>query len=118
MKVEGGMFTTYRVLGLFNLLPQKPGPGSSPGMLPRNTGMQADILITPSTFHVSIYSPNTMVKFRNIATWPFPRQPFEASGMRRDRSPIARVREHIIGFYGAIDPFEGVRLTVPISMYS
>ncbi len=107
IKIEGGMFNTYRVLGLFNLLGQKARDRQqslyvaseyrySDGYFDNPQHFKRYNLFTKYSGKISKHNYLTVSATAFGSKW-------NASGQIPDRA----VSEHIIGFYGAIDPFEG-----------
>jgi len=107
IKIEGGMFNTWRILGLFNLLDQKANPRQqswyaaseyqyADGYFDNPQHFQRFNLFTKYGSKISENSHLTVSATTFYSKW-------KASGQIPDRA----VSEHIIGFYGAIDPFEG-----------
>lgn len=107
IKLEGGMFDTYRALGMFNLLSSKAQQNQqswyvaseyrySNAYFDNPQHFKRFNLFTKYTGRISAKSVLTMSATTFWSKW-------DASGQIPDRA----VDEHIIGFYGAIDPFEG-----------
>jgi hypothetical protein len=107
LKVEGGMFNTWRVLGLFNLLGQKAKSRQQSWYVASEYRYSDAYFDNPQHFSrfnlfakyngkISEHSSLTASATTFFSKW-------NASG----QIPARAVAEHIIGFYGAIDPFEG-----------
>jgi len=107
MKVEGGMFNTYRVLGLFNLLPQKTRILQQSWYIASEYRYAEGYFDNPQHFSrfnlfTKYYGKISEQSFLSVTAAAF-RSKWNASGQVPDRA----VKDHIIGYYGAIDPFEG-----------
>src|ERR1700694_4220880 len=107
VKWEGGMFHTWRALAMFNLLPGDPGPKGqtwyvaseyrySDGDFDHPQHFKRFNLLTKYNVRVS---PKTVLTLSATTFW----SKWDASG----QIPGRAVSEGLIGFYGAIDPFEG-----------
>ena len=107
IKIEGGMFNTYRFLGLFNLLGQKARARQqswyvaqeyrySDGYFDNPQHFKRCNLFTKYSGKISEHNYLTVSATTFYSIW-------NASGQIPDRA----VLKHIIGYYGAIDPFEG-----------
>ena len=107
IKVEGGMFNTYRAMGMFNLLKEKAKLKQQSWYVAgeyRYSDAYFDYpqhfkrfnFFTKYTGKVSAHSTVTASATTFWSKW-------DASG----QIPGRAVEQHIIGFYGAIDPFEG-----------
>lgn len=107
IKLEGGMFNTYRALGMFNLLSKKLQQKQqswyvaseyrySNAYFDNPQHFKRFNLFTKYTGKISEKSNLTVSATTFWSKW-------DASGQIPDRA----VDNHIIGFYGAVDPFEG-----------
>ncbi|MBN8850681.1 MAG: hypothetical protein BGO55_30745 [Sphingobacteriales bacterium 50-39] len=107
IKIEGGMFNIGRVLGLFNLL------GRETKARQQSWYMASEYRYADAYFdnpqHFSGFNLFTKYSgkiaehnYLTVSATTFYSK-WNASGQIPDRA----VSEHIIGFYGAIDPFEG-----------
>ena len=107
IKVEGGMFNTYRVLGLLNLLPQKDTIRQQSLYIASEYRYADGYFDNPQHFSrfnlFTKYSGKISAQSNLTVSAAAFRSKWNASGQVPDRA----VNEHIIGFYGAIDPFEG-----------
>ncbi len=107
VKLEGGMFNTFRGLGMFNLLPEKAKEKQrswyvateyrySDAYFDNPQHFNRFNLFTKYTGRISHKSTLTLSAITFWSKW-------NASGQIPDRA----VKEGLIGFYGAIDPHEG-----------
>jgi len=107
IKLEGGMFNTWRALGMFNLLGQKARDRQqswyvaseyrySDGYFDNPQHFKRFNLFTKYNGKVSEHSWLTVSATSFWSKW-------DASG----QIPGRAVSEHLIGFYGALDPYEG-----------
>ena len=92
VKVEGGMFNTFRVLGMFNLLSKGQEKNNSHGMSLPSTGIRMLILIIRNILTVSIYLQNIPVKFQKKVHLRFLQQHSGANGMRQAKSPTVQLK--------------------------
>ena len=107
IKLEGGMFNTWRALGMFNLLGQKAQQREQSWYVASEYRYSDSYFDNPQHFqrfnlftkYTGKISPNSYLTFSATTFW----SKWNASGQIPDRA----VAEHIIGFYGALDPFEG-----------
>ncbi|MEP6596588.1 MAG: TonB-dependent receptor [Ginsengibacter sp.] len=107
IKLEGGMFNTYRALGMFNLLNEKAKEKQQSWYVASEYRYSDAYFDNPQHFKRSnlFTKYNGRVSRKSFLTlsattfW----SKWDASGQIPDRA----VDEHVIGFYGAIDPFEG-----------
>ncbi len=107
IKLEGGMFKTYRALGMFNLLNEKAKLKQQSWYVAGEYRYSDAYFDNPQHFkrfnlftkYTGKISEHTSLTASATTFW----SKWDASGQVPDRA----VDEHIIGFYGAIDPFEG-----------
>ena len=107
IKLEGGMFDTYRVLGMFNLLNSKAQQKQQSWYVAAEYRYSNAYFDNPQHFKrfnlFTKYSAKISKKTNLVLSATTFWSKWDASGQIPDRA----VDEHIIGFYGAIDPFEG-----------
>ena len=107
IQIEGGMFNTYRVLGLFNLLGEKARTQQQSWYMASEYRYSNAYFDNPQHFHrFNLFTKYSgKISEHNYLTFSATtfRSKWNASGQIPDRA----VSEHIIGFYGAIDPHEG-----------
>ncbi len=107
VKLEGGMFDTYRALGMFNLLNDKAKAKEQSWYVASEYRYSNAYFDNPQHFNrfnlftkyngkVSAHSYLTASATTFWSKW-------DASGQVPDRA----IKEGLIGFYGALDPFEG-----------
>jgi hypothetical protein len=107
VKVEGGMFNTWRALGMFNLLSQKAKEKQQSWYVASEYRYSDAYFDNPQHFNrfnlftkyngrLSAHDYLTVSATTFWSRW-------DASGQIPDRA----VEEGIIGFYGALDPYEG-----------
>ena len=107
VKLEGGMFNTFRGLGMFNLLPERAREKQqswyvaseyrySDGYFDNPQHFNRFNLFTKYTGKISQKSTLTVSATTFWSKW-------NASGQIPDRA----VKKGLISFYGALDPFEG-----------
>ncbi len=107
VKLEGGMFKTFRALGMFNLLKEQAKQKQqswyvaseyrySDAYFDNPQHFKRFNLFTKYTGKISAQSILTLSATTFWSKW-------DASGQIPDRA----VEKGVIGFYGAIDPFEG-----------
>lgn len=107
IKLEGGMFDTYRALGMFNLLNQKAREKQQSWYVASEYRYSNAYFDNPQHFKrfnlftkyngkISAHSYLTASATTFWSKW-------DASGQIPDRA----VEKGIIGFYGALDPYEG-----------
>jgi hypothetical protein len=107
VKLEGGMFNTYRFLGMFNLLGEKAKARQQSWYVATEYRYTDSYFDNPQHFNrLNIFtkyngkiSNQTWLNFSASTLY----SKWNASGQIPDRS----VSEGIIGFYGALDPNEG-----------
>ncbi|HEX8459942.1 MAG TPA: TonB-dependent receptor, partial [Segetibacter sp.] len=107
VKLEAGMFDTYRAVGLFNLLPGKAKAKQQSWYVASEYRYSDSYFDNPQHFKRfnlftkfnSKISDKTNLKLSATTFW----SKWDASGQIPNRS----VDEKLIGFFGAIDPFEG-----------
>jgi hypothetical protein len=107
VKLEAGMFNTYRALGMFNLLNETAKQKQQSWYVASEYRYADAYFDNPQHFkrfnaftkYVGKLSNNTTIIASATSFWT----KWDASGQIPDRA----VNEGIIGFYGAIDPFEG-----------
>ncbi len=107
VKVEAGMFNTYRALGMFNLLSNNAKQKQQSWYVASEYSYSDAYFDNPQHFkrfnlftkYVGKLSAHTSI----IASATTFFSKWDASGQIPDRA----VKQGIIGFYGAIDPFEG-----------
>ena len=107
VKLEGGMFDTYRVLGMFNLLNDKAKAKQQSWYVASEYRYSNAYFDNPQHFkRFNFFTKyNGKIGAHSFLTasattfW----SKWDASGQIPDRA----VKEGLIGFYGAIDPFEG-----------
>ncbi len=107
VKLEGGMFKSYRALGMFNLLNQKAKDKQQSWYAATEYRYSDAYFDNPQHFkrfnlftkYNGRLSKNSAVILSATTFW----SKWDASG----QIPGRAVDEHVIGFYGAIDPFEG-----------
>lgn len=107
VKVEAGMFNTYRTLAMFNLLKEKAKEKQQSWYVASEyrysdayfDNQQHFNRFNLFTKYNGRFSPNSILTLSATTFW----SKWDASGQIPDRA----VGNHIIGFYGAIDPFEG-----------
>lgn len=107
IKLEGGMFNTYRALGMFNLLNEKARKKQQSWYVASEYRYSDSYFDNPQHFKrfnlFTKYSGSISPKsFLTLSATTFYSK-WDASG----QIPGRAVDKHIIGFYGAIDPFEG-----------
>ncbi|MDO6434776.1 TonB-dependent receptor plug domain-containing protein [Flavitalea sp. BT771] len=107
IKAEGGMFNTFRFLGLFNLLREKARARQQSWYAASEYGYSDGYFDNPQHFkRFNLFTKyNGKISehhYLTVSATTF-RSKWSASGQIPDRA----VSEHIIGFYGAIDPSEG-----------
>lgn len=107
VKLEGGMFKTYRALGMFNLLGTRAKEKEQSWYVASEYRYSDAYFDNPQHFkrfnlftkYNGKLSAHTNLTASATAFW----SNWDASGQIPDRT----VNNGIIGFYGAIDPFEG-----------
>ncbi|HWK04974.1 MAG TPA: TonB-dependent receptor [Puia sp.] len=107
VKVEGGMFNTWRGLGMFNLLGEKARQKEQSWYIASEYRYSDSYFDNPQHFkRFNLFTKyNGKLPGHNFLTvsattfW----SKWNASGQIPDRA----VSEHLIGFYGALDPYEG-----------
>jgi hypothetical protein len=107
VKLEGGMFKTYRALGMFNLLHAKAKEKQQSWYVASEYRYSDSYFDKPQHFkRFNLFTKyNGKIAEHNYLTvsattfW----SKWDASGQIPERA----VSEHLIGFYGAIDPYEG-----------
>ncbi len=107
LKVEGGMFDTYRLLGMFNLLNEKAKVKEQSWYVASEYRYSNSYFDNPQHFNRF----NLFTKYNGkISTHSYLTASLTTFWSKWDASgqiPERAVKERIIGFYGAIDPFEG-----------
>lgn len=107
VKLEAGMFNTYRVLGMFNLLNQKEKEKQQSWYVASEYRYSDAYFDNPQHFNrFNLFTKyNGRLSAHNYLTVSATtfRSKWNASGQIPDRA----VKQGIIGFYGALDPFEG-----------
>lgn len=107
VKLEGGMFDTYRALGMFNLLKSTAKQKEQSWYVASEYRYSNAYFESPQHFNrFNLFtkyngkiSPRSYLSFSATTFW----SKWDASGQIPDRA----VDKGIIGFYGAIDPYEG-----------
>jgi hypothetical protein len=107
VKVEAGMFNTYRALGMFNLLNSHAKEKQQSWYVASEYRYSDAYFDNPQHFkrfnlftkYIGRLSKQTSIIASATTFW----SKWDASGQIPDRA----VSEGLIGFYGAIDPFEG-----------
>ncbi|MEP6748517.1 MAG: TonB-dependent receptor [Bacteroidota bacterium] len=107
VKLEGGMFKTYRALAMLNLLNAKAKEKQQSWYVASEYRYSDAYFDNPQHFkRFNLFTKyNGKISEHNYLTvsattfW----SKWDASGQIPDRA----VNEHLIGFYGAIDPYEG-----------
>jgi outer membrane receptor protein involved in Fe transport len=107
VRLEGGMFDTYRALGMFNLLPVSAQQKQQSWYVASEYRYSNAYFDNPQHFkrfnlftkYTGRISAKSLLTLSATTFW----SKWDASGQVPDRA----VDEHLIGFYGAIDPFEG-----------
>jgi hypothetical protein len=107
VKLEGGMFNTFRLLGMFNLLDEKAKVKQQSWYVATEYRYTDSYFDNPQHFNrFNIFtkyngriSNNTWLNFSASALY----SKWNASGQIPDRA----VSEGLIGFYGSLDPNEG-----------
>jgi hypothetical protein len=107
IKLEGGMFHTYRALGMFNLLNAKAREKQQSWYLASEYRYSDAYFDAPQHFkrfnlftkYNGKVSEHSYLTLSATAFW----SKWDASGQIPDRA----VDKGLIGFYGAIDPYEG-----------
>ena len=107
VKIEGGQFKTFRVLGMFNLLNQKAKQKEQSWYVASEYRYSDAYFESPQHFkrfnlftkYNGKISKRSYLNFSATTFW----SKWDASGQIPDRA----VDKGLIGFYGAIDPFEG-----------
>ena len=107
VKAEGGMFNTWRGLGMFNLLGENARQKEQSWYLASEYRYSDSYFDNPQHFNRfnGFTKYNGKLSEHNFLTvsattfW----SKWNASGQIPDRA----VAEHLIGFYGALDPYEG-----------
>lgn len=107
IKLEGGMFDTWRVLGMFNLLNAKAKEKEQSWYVASEYRYSNSYFDNPQHFkrfnlftkYNGKISPRSYLTASATTFW----SKWDASGQIPDRA----VDKGIIGFYGAIDPYEG-----------
>ncbi len=107
VKLEGGMFNTFRVLGMFNLLNTKAKANQQSWYMATEYRYSDAYFDFPQHFNrFNLFTKyNGKISNHNYLTvsattfW----SRWNASGQVPDRA----VKEGLIGFYGALDPYEG-----------
>lgn len=107
IKLEGGMFNTYRVLGMFNLLNDKAKEKQQSWYAASEYRYSDAYFDNPQHFKrfnlFTKYNGRLSAhNYLNVSATTFWSK-WDASGQIPDRA----VDKGIIGFYGALDPFEG-----------
>ena len=64
VKIEGGMFHTFRLLGMFNMLGKKQKQNNNPGIPLPNTGIRTAILTIHNILTGLIFLPNITAGFQ------------------------------------------------------
>lgn len=107
VKVEGGMFNTWRALGMFNLLGQKAKTKQQSWYVAAEHRYSDAYFDNPQHFNrFNLFTKyNGKLNEHNYLTVSATTfcSKWNASGQIPDRA----VKEGLIGFYGALDPFEG-----------
>jgi hypothetical protein len=107
IKLEGGMFNTYRVLGMFNLLGEKARAKQQSWYVASEYRYSDAYFDYPQHFKrfnlFTKYNGKISAKSYLTASLTTFWSKWDASGQIPDRA----VKEGIISFYGAIDPTEG-----------
>ncbi|MEP6949385.1 MAG: TonB-dependent receptor [Ginsengibacter sp.] len=107
VKVEGGMFNTFRGLGMFNVLSERAKEKQQSWYVASEYRYSDAYFDNPQHFNrFNLFTKyNSRLSEHNYLTmsattfW----SKWDASGQIPDRA----VKEGLIGFYGAVDPFEG-----------
>lgn len=107
IKLEGGMFNTYRALGMVNVLNEKAKEKQQSWYVASEYRYSDAYFDNPQHFkrfnlftkYNGKVSQNSSIMLSATTFW----SKWNASG----QIPIRAVNEHLIGFYGALDPFEG-----------
>lgn len=107
VKAEAGMFNTYRALGMFNLLSDQAKAKQQSWYVASEYRYTDAYFDNPQHFNrFNLFtkyngkiSNNSLLTVSATTFW----SKWNASGQIPDRA----VDNHMIGFYGAIDPFEG-----------
>lgn len=108
VKLEGGMFNTFRALGMFNLLSHQTREEKQESWYVASEYRYSDAYFdNPQHFtRLNLFTkyngkiaPNNYLTLSAATFW----SKWNASGQIPERA----VTEHIIGFYGALDPLEG-----------
>ncbi len=107
VKLEGGMFSTFRILGMFNLLGEKAKARQQSWYVATEYRYTNSYFDNPEHFNrFNIFtkynakiSSNTWLNFSASTLY----SKWNASG----QIPVRAVSEGIIGFYGSLDPNEG-----------
>ncbi|MDQ6757590.1 MAG: TonB-dependent receptor, partial [Bacteroidota bacterium] len=107
IKLEGGMFNTYRALGMFNLLNEKSKAEQESWYVASEYRYSDAYFENPQHFkRFNLFTKyNGKISSRSVFTFSATTfwSKWDASGQIPDRA----VDQGLIGFYGAIDPFEG-----------
>lgn len=107
VKLEAGMFNTYRALGMFNLLGEKAKEKQQSWYAASEYRYSDAYFDNPQHFKrfnlFTKYNGKISKKSSLILSATTFWSKWDASGQIPERA----VDEHLIGFYGAIDPFEG-----------
>lgn len=106
-KMEAGQFNTYRLMGMFNLLNEKARKQQQSWYVAGEYRYSDAFFDNPQHFkrfnlftkYSGKISKRSNLSFSATTFW----SKWNASGQIPDRA----VDNHLIGFYGAIDPFEG-----------
>jgi len=107
VKIEGGQFKTFRLMGMFNLLNAKAKQKQQSWYVASEYRYSDAYFDNPQHFkrfnlftkYNGKISKHSYLNFSATTFW----SKWDASGQIPDRA----VNEKLIGFYGAIDPFEG-----------
>ncbi|MEO8413611.1 MAG: TonB-dependent receptor [Ginsengibacter sp.] len=107
VKLEGGMFNTFRGLGMFNLLPARASEKQQSWYVASEYRYSDAYFDNPQHFnrfnlfskYTGKISPKSTLTVSATTFW----SKWDASG----QIPGRAVKEGLIGFYGALDPFEG-----------
>ncbi|MHA4810818.1 TonB-dependent receptor [Flavitalea flava] len=107
IKLEGGMFTTFRGLGMFNLLGQKARERQQSWYVASEYRYSDSYFDNPQHFNrfnlFTKYNGKISEHSHLIVSATTFWSKWNASGQIPDRA----VSDHLIGFYGTIDPYEG-----------
>ncbi len=107
VKVEGGMFNTFRTVGMVNLLGAKAKAKQQSAYIASEYMSTRGYFDAPQNFHRLNVQGKYFGKVGNNSHLSFSLSTFSSKWNASGQIPDRAVESGMIGFYGAIDPDEG-----------